>query len=574
MKIINTLTLVLALLTGSLNAGKFDKNKKSTTKAIPVKVVKKRQANTPEIIVVKRTPRHVTSVEFNAMNEVAQIEFLSTLGIENFAVTEADLYDEISRREKFKLLEAYLATLADMVSETASVIDDELIHVDDEGIAEVKTKVLQQLDVLSEQVDAEYAVKLSRITKVAFELVRTSAAFAAGYAVTGVTAPVAVMGAGLSQGLDVGIIAQHYAPFAVPIATTGALVSATVYSYYQSLKASFNEMHEELVDQSYRALNEEKESGDNLVLSDLNRSTVLFKQDKDDCSEPLSRRLFTNTASGSVYTVGSVYGLRQRDGYSCGFYSVFHAYAMLNELAFDAALRTEHFPKFIVWAAKTLPDLFQKLVRKEWLSESDIERLIQALDIGDRAIMCLANRLLLYPSSIELFSKIEALRFNKIRSCFVILWHENHWVCLRITKDCDDNIVIDLCDSFQNQPESIGHSIKTLQGYFALFSIPRFQLKSAPDVLRQAGIKIAARVRKQLKQDPIFFDVLENINLFISELKNPTVAARDPVLADAVEEGIIFSSVEALDRFLMQSIQSSVQYNKTQYNQSGYTEFN
>lgn len=259
MKIMNKLTLVLALAAGSLNAGKVEKNNKKggpVRKPTVVKATKKDSSSSS--VVVKRNPREVTRVDFNAMNAADQREFLSTLDLVDFPVAPEALRNGPARAETFELLELYLANLHEIASDAQSEIDrtedrtsdiSEIAPSSDVVLvnsADVQARVLAQFDILSEQVDAEYAAKLARITGVALELAKTSAALAAGYAATAVAAPVAVMGAGLVRGLQVGAITAGYAPYAMPVATAGAVVSATTYAYYEQLKLSFNEMYEEL----------------------------------------------------------------------------------------------------------------------------------------------------------------------------------------------------------------------------------------------------------------------------------------------------------------------------------------
>lgn len=275
MKIMNKLTLVLALVAGSLNAGRVKKNNK-TDKPTAVKAVRKRQANNDaQTVVVKRSPvelaRLINSVDFNfsSMSAANQRDFLSSIDLPEFPVNDKALRNGAARAQTFELLEAYLSTLHEIVSDAQSEIDgtEDLTSVTlvvaeereeqteiapssdvvSENSADVQARVLAQFDILSEQVDAEYAAKLARITGVALELAKTSAALVAGYAATAVAAPVAVMGAGLARGLQVGAITTGYAPYAVPVATAGAVVSATTYAYYEQLKASFNEMYAELI---------------------------------------------------------------------------------------------------------------------------------------------------------------------------------------------------------------------------------------------------------------------------------------------------------------------------------------
>lgn len=259
MKIMNKLTLVLALAAGSLNAGKVEKNNKKggpVRKPTVVKATKKDSSSSS--VVVKRSPREVTRADFNAMNAAGQREFLSTLDLADFPVSEEALRNGAARAETFELLELYLAKLGQIVNESTAAVDHIVDGTEEvpviapssdvvsENSADVQARVLAQLDTISARVDAEYAAKLARITGVALKMARTSAALVAGYAATAVAAPVVVMGAGLVRGLQVGAITTGYAPYAMPVATAGAVVSATTYAYYEQLKLSFNEMYEEL----------------------------------------------------------------------------------------------------------------------------------------------------------------------------------------------------------------------------------------------------------------------------------------------------------------------------------------
>jgi len=275
MKIMNKLTLVLALAAGSLNAGRVKSNKKGGPVRKPAVVKATKKDSSSSSVVVKRSPAElaelINSVDFNfsSMRADDQRAFLSTLDLADFPVAEEALRNGAARAQTFELLEAYLSTLHEIVSDAQSEIDgtedltsvtlvvaeereeqSEIAPSSDVVLvnsADVQARVLAQFDILSEQVDAEYAAKLARITGVALELAKTSAALAAGYAATAVAAPVAVMGAGLARGLQVGAITTGYAPYAVPVATAGAVVSATTYAYYEQLKASFNEMYAELM---------------------------------------------------------------------------------------------------------------------------------------------------------------------------------------------------------------------------------------------------------------------------------------------------------------------------------------
>lgn len=276
MKIMNKLTLVLALAAGSLNAGRVkNNNKKRESVRKPTVVKATRKDSSSSSVVVKRSPAElaelINSVDFNfsSMRADDQRAFLSTLDLADFPVTEEALRNGATRAETFELLEAYLSTLHEIVSDAQSEIDgtEDLTSVtlvvpeefeevreiapSSDGVSEnsaaLEARVFAQLQPLSEQVDPEYAAKLARITGVALELAKTSAALAAGYAVTAVAAPVAVMGAGLASGLQVAAITTSYAPYAVPVATAGAVVSAATYAYYEQLKASFNAMYAELM---------------------------------------------------------------------------------------------------------------------------------------------------------------------------------------------------------------------------------------------------------------------------------------------------------------------------------------